>query len=112
MSHCFFDISINNLSGGRIEFELFDKDLPKTCANFRALCTGEKGFGYKPSLIFAITQNRSMIGGDFIYQNGTGGKSIYGDNFDCENFKYPFTGPGDLAMINDGKGKNASKFMM
>ncbi len=40
----FFDISIDDVDAGRMEFELFTKDLPKTTENFRALCTGEKGY--------------------------------------------------------------------
>ncbi len=41
----FFDVSIGGKPAGRIEFELFDDVVPKTAANFKALCTGEKGKG-------------------------------------------------------------------
>jgi peptidyl-prolyl isomerase D len=39
----FFDITIGGEDQGRIVFELFDKEVPKTCENFRALCAGDKG---------------------------------------------------------------------
>ena len=42
---CYFDIAINNFDTGRIVFELFNDICPKTCENFRVLCTGEKGIG-------------------------------------------------------------------
>ena len=43
----FFDIDADNESLGRIEIGLQTDIVPKTCENFRALCTGEKGFGFR-----------------------------------------------------------------
>merc|ERR1712093_808058 len=42
---CFFDVSIGGQQAGRVVFRLFAAEVPKTCENFRALCTGEKGIG-------------------------------------------------------------------
>ena len=99
---------------GRIVFELFTDVAPKTCENFRALCTGEKGIGlkgkplhYKNSIfhrgITIIVMSSNLIfvtififivvicdfiiqAGDITNFNGSGGESIYGERFEDESF--------------------------
>ncbi|KAJ6549193.1 cyclophilin-like domain-containing protein [Mycena sp. CBHHK59/15] len=117
----FLDFSLANEPRGRVIFELFSDEVPKTCENFRALCTGEKGLSstpgiplyYKNSISHRIIKDFMIQAGDFTKRNGQGGESIYGASpFADEDLSRPLDAKNLLCMANKGPDTNGSQFFI
>ncbi|XP_022089823.1 peptidyl-prolyl cis-trans isomerase-like 6 [Acanthaster planci] len=115
----YLDISINDEPKQRLLFELYTDKCPRTCENFKALCTGEKGhktdeslmkYHFKDSLIHRIVPNGWLQGGDILLGKGDGGESIYGQFFEDENYSVKHASRGMLGMANQGRHTNGSQF--
>lgn len=112
----FFIISIDGNEVGKLKFELFDDDVPKTCSNFRYLCTqglgGKTDACYKNTIFHRVIKDFMIQGGDFTNFDGTGGMSMYGEKFEDENFDLKHNQPGMLSMANSGANTNGSQFFV
>jgi cyclophilin family peptidyl-prolyl cis-trans isomerase len=115
----FLEVSIGGVVAGKVIIELFADKVPKTCENFRMLCTGKKGTGklghhlyYKGCPFHRIIPGFMAQGGDFTAMDGSGGDSIYGGNFTDENFLLKHDVPFLLSMANAGPHTNSSQFFI
>jgi cyclophilin family peptidyl-prolyl cis-trans isomerase len=103
------DVMDGEQSVGRLVFQLRKDVVPRAAENFRQLCTGQHGWGYRGSPLHGVEMHSRVFGGDF-FGTGTGGFSIYGDTFEDESFELLHVGPGTLAMRNYGPNTNNSQF--
>ena len=107
---------------GKIVVRLFEKDAPKTVANFIELAEGKREWThpatrqktrdrlYDGTIFHRVIPNFMIQGGDPLGQ-GTGGP---GYRFEDETKGSPhnFDKPGKLAMANSGPNTNGSQFFI
>jgi peptidylprolyl isomerase len=112
-SKSFIDVSIAGKIQGRMTFELFAKDCPRTALNFYHLCKGDKASSNGQVLSYKNTKFHRVIPG-FMCQGGDNGEnsSIYGGTFGDENFVYSHDKPGLLSMANKGPNTNGTQFFI
>ncbi|XP_062596471.1 uncharacterized protein LOC134257913 [Saccostrea cucullata] len=115
--YVYLDVSIGEEPAGRLVIELFSDIVPRTCENFKALCTGEKGksesdytLHYLNTLFHRIVRKGWIQGGDIYHGRGNGGESIFGYVFEDENFAVPHSRRGMVGMANKGRHTNGSQF--
>ena len=93
---------------GTLHLELYDETVPKTVQNFVALL--QRNGGYRGSCFHRIIPGFMAQGGDYVRGDGTGSDSIYGPQFDDENFRLSHDTAGVLSMANSGPNTNGCQF--
>lgn len=113
--------AVMETSQGNITLELFEKDAPKTVANFVGLAEGTKEWTdpktrqkvkrplYDGVVFHRVIPGFMIQGGDPL-GNGTGGPGYQFEDEFSANLK--FDRPGRLAMANAGRNTNGSQFFI
>jgi len=96
-----------------VELRLFDYAVPLTCKNFRFIAKkGIQGKTYNNNIFHRVIPDFMLQGGDILNRDGTGSISVYGENFEDENFKLKHDKGGLLSMANSGPNTNGSQFFI
>lgn len=115
-----FDIEIKDMYApgedykGRFTIGLFGDTAPITVLNFRSIAKGVKHrhskLHYKNTPVHRIVKDFIIQMGDITVGDGTGGKSIFANKFNDEEFILSHRGAGWVAMANHGPDTNGSQF--
>ena len=115
-----FNVEIKDLDGpgedytGRFVIAVFGEAAPMTSLNFVSIARGYKRgnekLSYKNTKIHRIVPDFVIQMGDITVGDGTGGKSIFGDRFNDEDFILSHRSAGWVAMANHGPDTNGSQF--
>jgi len=115
-----FEVEVKDMDGpgqdyrGRFTIALFGESAPMTTLNFASIAKGykkgENKLEYKGSNIHRIVPDFVIQMGDVTNGDGTGGRSIFGERFNDEEFVHSHRSPGWVAMANHGPDTNNSQF--
>lgn len=94
---------------GDITLELYADKTPKTVENFIGLAKEGK---YDNTPFHRVIEGFMIQGGDYENQNGTGGKSIWGTEFEDEIVPELSHVRGVISMANRGPKTNGSQFFI
>lgn len=98
-----------NTNMGAVTLELYPDKTPKTVENFVGLAEQGK---YDNTPFHRVIEGFMIQGGDYENQNGTGGKSIWGTEFENEIVPELSHVRGVISMANRGPGTNGSQFFI
>ena len=100
-------IGIIHTDMGDISLRFFPEAAPLAVNNFIALSKAGK---YDGTIFHRVIENFMIQGGDYTEFNGTGGESIYGEEFALETCDELQNIAGSVAMANRGPNTNGSQF--
>jgi len=102
-------IALLTTSFGKIQFEMYPNEAPKTITNFIGLSLQ----GYYNKLTFHRVVKDFMIQTGDSTAAGSGGKSFFGKEFEDEcKFELKHNSPGTVSMANRGPHTNTSQFFI
>ncbi|XP_014783396.1 uncharacterized protein LOC106878632 [Octopus bimaculoides] len=117
-----FEVEIKNHDGpggdytGKFAIGLFGDTVPMTVMNFAKIAkgykSGKQNLQYRNSNIHRIVPDFVIQLGDITAGDGTGGRSIYGERFNDENFILSHKSAGYVSMANHGFDTNGSQFFI
>jgi len=102
-------IATMRTSMGDIQIKMLPQFAPLTVENFVGLA--EQGL-YDGVSFHRVIEGFMIQGGDFTNHNGTGGRSIWGSDFNDEFSPYARNIRGSLSMANRGPNTNGSQFFI
>jgi cyclophilin family peptidyl-prolyl cis-trans isomerase len=110
----FIDMEIGGVVVGRVVIATRPDIAPKMCENFKWLMTAQ-GQSYKGCSVFQCWKRESVITGDFEYNNGRGGYSIFNKNLFLPEDTKLISSRGAIGMRrtqkrHDSKGLVGSQF--
>lgn len=94
---------------GKITLDLYADKTPKTVENFVGLAKDGK---YDDTVFHRVIEDFMIQGGDYENFNGTGGKSLWGAEFEDEFVEGLTHKRGVISMANRGPGTNGSQFFI